>query len=96
MNLVKPGPEYAMNIPKSYDEIMFCNSFGGMAKSKNLRVKKIKIIGLIQSYAFQCAKYFAEELHRSLPLMFPAPDIIGLLELEWHETVTDWRRVSWA
>ncbi|KAK6628135.1 hypothetical protein RUM44_010618 [Polyplax serrata] len=60
--------------------------------TKILKVKKVSIIGVIPSFAFQRAKYCALELHRKLPQRFPPPEIIGLLDLDWNEKLLKWRQ----
>lgn len=62
--------------------------------TKILKVKKVSIIGVIPSFAFQRAKYCALELHRKLPQRFPPPEIIGLLDLDWNEKLLKWRQVG--
>lgn len=61
--------------------------------TKILKVKKVSIVGVIPSFAFQRAKYCALELHRKLPQRFPLPEIVGLLELDWNEKLLEWRQV---
>ena len=61
---------------------------------KFLRIKKLSIVGVIPSFAFQRAKYCALELHKRMPLRFPLPEIIGLLELDWNEKLLEWRQVD--
>lgn len=62
--------------------------------TKTLKIRKVTIIGVIPSFAFQRAKQYAIELHKSLPQRYPLPEIKGMLEFDWNEKLQEWRRVS--
>ena len=55
---------------------------------------KIKVVGLITTIAFQKARLYALKLHRHLSFKFSEPEIIELLQFDWHEYLHKLQLVS--
>ena len=46
---------------------------------------KIKVVGIINTIAFQKARLYALKLHHHLHFKFAKPEIIELLQIGWNE-----------
>lgn len=54
---------------------------------------QIKVIGIINTIAFQRARLCAEKLYQHLPFKFSTPQIIEMFQIEWHEYILKMKRV---
>lgn len=54
---------------------------------------QIKVIGIINTIAFQKARLYAEKLHQHLAFKFSMPQIIEMFQMEWHEYILKMKRV---
>lgn len=54
---------------------------------------QIKVIGIINTMAFQKARLYAEKLHQHLAFKFSMPQIIEMFQMEWHEYILNMKRV---
>ncbi|OAD54185.1 Peptidyl-prolyl cis-trans isomerase-like 6, partial [Eufriesea mexicana] len=53
---------------------------------------KIKIVGIVNTIAFQKARICAEKLYQHLPFKFFIPQIIEMFQIEWHEYIHKMKR----
>lgn len=54
---------------------------------------KIKVVGIINTIAFQKARICAEKLYQHLSFKFSIPQIIEMFQVEWHEYIHKLKRV---
>lgn len=54
---------------------------------------KIKVVGIINTIAFQKARICAEKLYQYLPFKFAKPQIIEMFQMDWHEYIQKRKRV---
>lgn len=55
---------------------------------------RIKVVGIINTVAFQKARICAEKLYQHLPFKFSLPQLIEMFQIEWHEYINKMKRVS--
>ncbi|XP_053982314.1 probable inactive peptidyl-prolyl cis-trans isomerase-like 6 [Hylaeus volcanicus] len=53
---------------------------------------KIKVVGIINTVAFQKARICAEKLHQHLPFKYAKPQIIEMFQIDWHEYIQKKKR----
>ncbi|CAK9810361.1 Probable inactive peptidyl-prolyl cis-trans isomerase-like 6 [Anthophora quadrimaculata] len=53
---------------------------------------RIKIVGIINTIAFQKARLCAEKLCQHLPFKFSSPQIIEMFQTDWHEYIIKMKR----
>lgn len=54
---------------------------------------KIKIVGIINTSAFQKARICAEKLYQHMSFKFTLPQIIEMFQIDWHEYIEKMKRV---
>lgn len=68
-----------------------CSSF------TNNNCIKIKVVGIVNTVAFQKARVCAEKLHQHLPFKFSFPQLIEMFQIDWHEYTQKMKRViNWC
>lgn len=55
---------------------------------------RLKVVGIINSIAFQKARICAEKLHQHLTFKFAAPQIIEMFQVDWYEYILERKRVT--
>ncbi|XP_076647026.1 putative inactive peptidyl-prolyl cis-trans isomerase-like 6 isoform X2 [Halictus rubicundus] len=58
---------------------------------KNDRIR-LKVVGILNTVAFQKARICAEKLYQHLPFKFASPQIVEMFQVDWHEYITKRKR----
>ncbi|XP_076298176.1 putative inactive peptidyl-prolyl cis-trans isomerase-like 6 isoform X2 [Lasioglossum baleicum] len=48
---------------------------------------RLKVVGILNTVAFQKARICAEKLYQHLPLKFASPQIVEMFQVDWHEYI---------